>query len=263
MGVIYEPGGRAREYSHLALNHYVGCPHGCTYCYVPRMPGVFRMKAEDFHASATPRKDILARLGKELPKYSGTDKRVLLSFACDPYPPQDAAKQLTRRILSMLCSYDVPFQVLTKAGQLATRDLDVFGPYDAFAVTLTTLDARRAEKLEPGAAPPIERTRALMEAKDRGIETWVSLEPVIVPAWSLEIIRRTHDYVDLYKIGPLNHAKVDVPMGFWQLRQFAERAIRLCTAYGVKYFIKHDLARHLSEFQFGNTDNRTVDRSKN
>lgn len=260
MGVIYKPGGKACEYSLLALNHYVGCPHACTYCYVP---SVLRIKAEEFHAGAEPKKDILARLGKELPKYAGTDKRVLLSFACDPYPPQDAARQLTRKILVKLSRHDIPFHVLTKAGQLATRDLDVFGPNDAFAVTLTTLDARQAEKIEPGAGPPIERTQALMEAKSRGIETWVSLEPIIDPAWSLEIISRTHDYVDLYKIGPLNHAGPQVPMGFWQLRQFARRAIRLCTAYGVKYFIKRDLAKHLGEFQFGNTDNRTVDRSKN
>ena len=33
MRTIYEPQGRAREYSPLALNHYQGCDHACTYCY--------------------------------------------------------------------------------------------------------------------------------------------------------------------------------------------------------------------------------------
>ena len=265
MGVIYEPSGEAREYSHLALNHYSGCGHGCTYCYVPgivkRGPGTLESKRHKFHADLGEKKDVLERLGKELPRYSGTDKRVLLSFACDPYQPIEAARQLTGTILRMLSGCDVPFQILTKAGHLATRDLRLFGPNDAFAVTLTTLNGRDAAEVEPGAAPPMERVQALKEAKSRGIETWVSLEPVLNPAWSLEIISRTHDFVDLYKIGTLNHATSRLEPDEW--RQFGQRAINRCHACRVKYFIKDSLARHLGEFQFGNTDSRTVDRSKN
>ena len=32
MGMIYEPRGRAREYSPLALNVYNKCDHFCRYC---------------------------------------------------------------------------------------------------------------------------------------------------------------------------------------------------------------------------------------
>lgn len=37
MSTIYEPQGRAREYSPLALNFFRDCTHGCIYCYVPPM----------------------------------------------------------------------------------------------------------------------------------------------------------------------------------------------------------------------------------
>ena len=33
MSIIYEPKGKAREYSPLAVNLYRGCSHGCLYCY--------------------------------------------------------------------------------------------------------------------------------------------------------------------------------------------------------------------------------------
>ena len=31
MSIIYEPRGKAREYSELAVNLYTGCSHGCRY----------------------------------------------------------------------------------------------------------------------------------------------------------------------------------------------------------------------------------------
>ena len=33
--VIYEPKGKAGEYSKLAANIYNGCGHGCEYCFAP------------------------------------------------------------------------------------------------------------------------------------------------------------------------------------------------------------------------------------
>ena len=38
---IYEPAGRAREYSPLALNYFKGCTHNCAYCYVNRLNAAF------------------------------------------------------------------------------------------------------------------------------------------------------------------------------------------------------------------------------
>ncbi len=37
--------------------------------------------------------------------------------------------------------------------------------------------------------------------KKMGIQTWASLEPVIDPEQSLEIILQTHEFVDLFKVG--------------------------------------------------------------
>ena len=256
MAGIYEPKGRALEYSMLAVNHYTGCPHRCLYCYGPR---TLKVSKEEFHSHVEPRKDILKIVGKQAARLAGTDKRVMLSFACDPYPDVDARLQLTRDVLKILRKNDVPFQVLTKAGHLAFRDFDLYRRgLDAFAVTLTTLDAEVASQTEPGAAPPAERIEMLQAAHDRGIETWVSLEPVLDPVESYKVLVATHEFVDLYKIGALNHVEHDITSDQW--RDFGVRAINYCIATGTKYYIKQDLAGHLGEFAFGNTDNRKVQR---
>jgi DNA repair photolyase len=59
MNVVYEPRGRAREYSGLACNLYRGCTHGCRYCYAP---ACMRTTGEKWHAIAEPRTDILKLL---------------------------------------------------------------------------------------------------------------------------------------------------------------------------------------------------------
>ena len=91
-------------------------------------------------------------------------------------------------------------------------------------------------------------------AYEKGIETWISLEPVLDLEESLRIIKETHDYVDHYKIGTLNHVRSSITPAQWG--SFGRRAINLCTAYNRSYYIKHDLAKHLGDFPFANTDTR-------
>jgi DNA repair photolyase len=195
---------------------------------------------------------VLEHLSSEAPRYQGTDERVLLCFLSDPYQPLEAETRTTRGALRILAAHQVPFQVLTKGGTLACADFGLYTPRDAFAVTLTGVDAAWSA-LEPGAASNGDRIEALFEAKRCGIETWVSLEPVVDPAASLEVIRATHEVVDLYKIGKINHdpetaARIDWP-------RFAFEAANLCEKYGVYYYLKKDLAAYC-DFAFRNTDNR-------
>ena len=126
---IYEPKGRAAEYAHLALNIYTGCDNMCNYCWAP---SVLHMKPKKFH-QVTRRKGLLAALDKQCPTLKGTDKRVLLCFACDPYPKMETQWRQTGHVLTMLSNNDIPFQVLSKSGARALMDIDLYGPCDAYA----------------------------------------------------------------------------------------------------------------------------------
>jgi DNA repair photolyase len=238
--IIYAPGGQAGEYSPLATNPYRGCGHQCKYCYVP---SVLRMTRQEFDARAVPRPDFLRKLEKDARKYQalGITEQVMLSFTTDPYHPADTA--LTREVLKMLQQYGLGICTLTKGGRCALRDLDLFRPgRDAFAATLTSLDHAFSLKWEPAAALPADRIETLRIFHEAGIFTWVSLEPVLDTEATLEIIRQTHPFIDLYKVGRLNHDKL-TRVTDW--KQFAHDVVRVLAEVGARHYIKRDLQPYL------------------
>jgi DNA repair photolyase len=254
MSLIYEPKGRAREYAKLALNIYKGCNHGCLYCFVPNATVTTR---EEFIKIGNRLGDFLERVKREAAALPTDHEPILLCFSTDPYPKMpNEFTLLTRRVIEVLTRYGHSFQVLTKGGRRALRDIDLYGPGDLFATTLTLLDPAHSATWEPNAAPPAERMEALETAKSLGVSTWVSLEPVLNPASALEIIRRTHEYVDLYKVGKLNYqSKADPRANALVNRinwaQFAEDAVNLLQSLGKMYYLKDDLRAEWRKAQPG------------
>lgn len=235
MQVIYEPQGKAREYSPLALNLYNGCKNNCKYCYVPNF---CKKDANQFHSEVTERKDILKKLESDCKL--GIADPVLLCFTSDPYPENS---ELTREAIKIFNKYNVNFQILTKSTKRAKRDFDLYKKSDCFAVTLTFVNEIDSREWESGADLPKDRIQALREAKEAGIETWVSLEPVIDPKQSLRLIDLAYPYVDLFKVGKLNNYKnLDKTINW---REFGLEAIRKLTQYGKRYYIKKDLRQYL------------------
>jgi len=100
MSIIYEPSGRAKEYSQLAANLYRGCGHACTYCYAP---DAIRERREKFYNLPIARQNILKELEKDCIRLGGKETRpVLLSFTSDPYQPLDEELQITREAIKLL-----------------------------------------------------------------------------------------------------------------------------------------------------------------
>lgn len=237
---IYAPRGQAGEYAKLAANPYRGCGHKCAYCYVP---DVLKMSRPEFDSKAEPRNGFLHSLEKDAKKYEavGITEQVMLSFTTDPFNPFDVS--LTRPTLEILKRYGMGICTLTKGGKRAMPFLDLFRPArDAFASTLTSLDDTFSLKWERGAALPWERMETLKAFHDAGIFTWVSLEPTLDTESSLAIIERTHEFVDLYKIGRANY----LPMTYttdWE--DYTHRILETVNRLGVKHYIKHDLQKFL------------------
>jgi hypothetical protein len=233
---IYAPRGQAGEYAPLAANPYRGCGHGCAYCYVPNAT---RQPRQEFNAGAVPRADYLCALRKDAAKYraAGITEQVMLSFTTDPYHPGDTS--LTRNVIQVLQFFNLGVCTLTKGGTRGLRDLDLFRPKrDAFASTLTSLDPAFSRKWEPQAAEPADRLDALRRFHEAGIFTWVSLEPTLDCESSLQIVRETHPFIDLYKIGRVNYLPMTKTTDW---RDYTMRMIDLCQRLGVRHYIKKDL----------------------
>lgn len=238
--VIYEPRGKAREYSQLAVNLYKGCSHQCVYCY---SPNYVRSTRDEFH-QPKPRQNIIQKISQDAKiLQTGQEKAlVLMCFTCDPYQPIDDQYQLSRQAIRILHSHGQNVMILTKGGQRAERDFDLLTDKDWFGVTITNLDNTLSLKWEPGADSPDARIHSLQKAHTRGINTWVSLEPVIYPEVTLEIIRKTHNFVDNFKVGTLNYHPHSKTIDW---HKFAVDVKNLLDELGCSYYLKEDLKKWL------------------
>lgn len=237
--IIYETKGRAREYSELAANLYRGCDHGCTYCYAPL---VLKCKREEFIHPIV-RKDVLKKLESDaiqLNKLNET-RSILLSFTTDPYQVIDVEYKITRTAIEILHKYGLKISILTKGGNRSLRDLDLFckNPHlSEYGTTLVFNDDVERSYIEPGAASSTERIECLKIFHEKGIFTFVSLEPVWDPDQTLKLIELSYPYVDLYKVGKLNYHPKQKDVDWINFR---ESVINLLKSKNKKYYIKKDL----------------------
>ncbi len=240
--VIYIPKGRAFEYAELAINLYTGCDHRCEYCYAP---AALRTTPEK-HAVPKLRKDLIDNLRKDADKLekAGDKRQILLCFSCDPYQKFNDDYCMTRRALKLLFSRNLNVVILTKGGERSTQDFDVLllnKEKIKYGATLVFADDAEALKREPGAAPTSGRIAALKKAHDLGIKTWVSLEPVFSCADTLELINRTHKFVDEYKVGILNHHPHSKTINW---HKFKIDVIEKLESLKKPYYIKKDLLKY-------------------
>lgn len=233
MSLIYEPRGKAREYSPLALNVYSGgCDHGCTYCYCASMQRGF---GREWNLDPIPRD--LSGLAAEAAK---AHRQILLCFVGDPYCHAEQTHRQTRAALEVLKSARCSVAILTKGGERCLDDLAVIKDWPdervEIGATLTFMNRERSLEVEPGAAIPAERLRVLSYLHSQGIKTWASIEPVIDADESLAVIKASLSNVDAYKIGKLNHQKSAID---W--KEFCVRAVKMIRGAGRKLYVKDDL----------------------
>lgn len=167
-----------------SINPYRGCEHGCIYCYARPTHSYLNLSPGlDFETKIIAKRNAVALLRAELARKSYRPELIAIGTATDCYQPLERELRLTRGVIELLRETGHPFALVTKSSGVE-RDLDLIAPMAAQGlaavyVTITTLDADLARKLEPRAAAPHRRLRVLRTLAEHGVPCGVSLAPQI------------------------------------------------------------------------------------
>lgn len=182
------------------INPYIGCQHGCIYCYSKFMKG-FTDHDKDW-GSFVDVKINAPNLIKTDGRYEG--KNIFFSSVTDPYQSIEVKYRLTRRILKKLIKEQPKLEILTKSN-LVLKDLDILKQFKEVRVGISISSLKYHKKLEPGAPSPEKRINAVKEINEAGIETYVFVSPIIPYITKIEeIINKTAPYVDYFMFENLN-----------------------------------------------------------
>lgn len=182
-----------------AVNPYVGCTHGCKYCYASFM--------KRFTNHPVPWGEFLDV--KQWPdiknpgKYAG--KEFFFGTVTDPYNPQEETFGRTRALLQQLRGSGVRISIQTKS-DLVLRDIDLIKAFPDARVgfSINTLD--EAFRADMDKAVSIERRLAAMKALHKaGIRTTCFISPIFPGITDVTaIIDRVKDQCNLVWLENLN-----------------------------------------------------------
>ena len=182
-----------------SVNPYVGCTHGCRYCYASFMKrftghtepwGTF-LDVKHWPEIRNPR------------KYQG--QRVVIGSVTDGYLPQEEQFQNTRKLLKQLKGSGAEILICTKS-DLVVRDIDLLKEMEKVTVSwsVNTLDEKFRADMDK--AVSIERRlSAMKQVYDAGIRTVCFIAPVFPGITDLEaIFQRVKNQCDLVWLENLN-----------------------------------------------------------
>ena len=182
-----------------SVNPYVGCTHGCKYCYASFMKrftghtepwGTF-LDIKHWPAIKNPR------------KYKG--QRVVIGSVTDGYLPQEKQVRNTRRILEQFKNSGAEILICTKS-DLVLRDIDLLKEMGKVTVSwsINTLDEKFQADMDH-AASISRRLGAMKQVYEAGIRTVCFIAPVFPGITDFEkIFERVKDQCDLVWLENLN-----------------------------------------------------------
>lgn len=184
----------------FVINPYVGCPMKCLYCYAAYMVS-FSKHEEDWGDFID-----VKHTNKRINLFKIKDKKVMISTVTDPYNCYEEKYRITRKIMEQLAFSAAYITIVTKS-DLVLRDIDQFKKMQhvEVAISLSTLNEKMREKLEPCATSIEKRLETLKILKENGIRTVAFVAPIIPEITDFKlIIDKTKDYVDEYWFDMLN-----------------------------------------------------------
>ena len=193
--------------SDYVINPYVGCLHGCKYCYACFMKR-FTGHTEDWGTFID-----IKECDKQININKLKNKIVFISSVTDCYNPIEKDTLITRKILQELIPAECEVQITTKSS-LVLRDIDLLKQLKnvLVAISINTLDEKFKDDMD-NASSIADRINTLKTLHDNGIKTVLFMSPIFPEITDFkQIIERTKDYVDEYWFENLNLRGVYKPV---------------------------------------------------
>ena len=182
-----------------AVNPYVGCTHGCRYCYACFMKR-FTNHPEEWGTFLD------VKYWPELKKpekYAG--KELFFGTVTDPYNPQEEIYCRTQKLLNELKGSGVKLTIQTKS-DLVLRDLELIKSFPDARVGFSINTLEEGFKNDMDRAVSIERRLSAMKAfHDAGVRTTCFISPIFPKITEVtDIIDRVKDQCNLIWLENLN-----------------------------------------------------------
>lgn len=189
----------------FVINPYLGCSHGCRYCYAEFMRRYSRHHRYSPWGSFVEVKVNLPEVLRAEVRRRPKPGRVLLASVCDPYQPVEKKYRLTRQCLEILLEHGWQVSLLTRS-PLVVRDLDLLksAPGVRVGFSITTDQERVRRVLEPKAPLLAARLMALRQLYEAGLYTWVFVAPIL-PLDPVRLVRSVAPFIHDLKADPLNY----------------------------------------------------------
>jgi DNA repair photolyase len=184
------------------LNPYVGCGHGCRYCYASFMKR-FTGHLEPWGEFIDVKVNAPSLLKRQLKR--AKQGVVALSSVTDPYQPIERKYQLTRMCLEALLEAQFSVNLLTRS-PLCLRDIDLLKQFKNIEVgfSVTTHDEGIKKIFEPYSPTIHSRVKALETLRREKIPTYAFIGPML-PLEPKLLVAMLYGLVDEVLIDRMNY----------------------------------------------------------
>ncbi len=184
------------------LNPYVGCGHGCRYCYASFMKR-FSGHREPWGEFVDVKRNATSQLERQVERTPVG--WVMIGTVTDPYQPLEKKYRITRGCLEVLLKRQFPVNLLTRS-PLCVRDLDLFKRFGKIEVGLsvTTDDEGMRRLFEPRSPSISSRIKALETLHRQGIKTYAFIGPML-PLKPVSLVKMLEGRVDEVLIDRMNY----------------------------------------------------------
>jgi len=184
------------------LNPYVGCGHGCRYCYASFMKR-FTGHKEPWGEFIDVKVNAPSLLKNQLKK--AKPGIVAISTVTDPYQPIEKTYKITRGCLEALLDKQFPVNLLTRS-PLCLQDIDLFKRFKKIEVglTVTTHDEAMKKLFEPCSPSIPSRIKALETLRKERVKTYAFIGPLL-PLNPAPMVKMLEGLVDAVLIDRMNY----------------------------------------------------------